>query len=399
MPFFKNLSKAFYALFKTIFVIFAGMDFEVIIIGAGAVGLSVACKLCEVFTSLLVVEKNTTFGMETSSRNSEVIHAGIYYPKDSLKAKLSVSGNRSLYEFCSKYKVNHRKIGKYIIATEEDELPLLENLFFRAKENGVDGISLVEKKELNKKEPNIKATAGLFSPETGIIDSHGLMWTLEKICKEHGVDFAYKHEIIGIEKITGGYKISILGPDGTLFAIKSRYIINSAGLNSDKIAELAGINITEAGFKLHYCKGNYFRLSSSKKNIVSHLIYPVIDKNSHGLGIHVTIDLNGELKLGPDTEYLDTKVLDYSVSEKLRHKFYNAVTRYLPGIYPEEIRPDQAGIRPKLQGPNDCFKDFIIREESTIGLDGLFNLIGIDSPGLTSCLEIGNKIKELIKNL
>jgi len=373
------------------------MDYEVVIIGAGAVGLSAAFKLCSVFTSLLVVEKNSAFGMETSSRNSEVIHAGIYYPKNSLKAKLSVSGNRSLYEFCSKYKVNHKKTGKYIIATDEHEMPLLEDLFFSGTENGVDGIRLVEKKELNRNEPNVNAASGLFSPETGIIDSHGLMWTLEKMCREQGVDFAYKHELVGIDKIAGGFKISILGPDRTIITIKSKYIINAAGLNSDIIAEIAGINTSEALYKLHFCKGHYFRLSSLKKNIVSHLIYPVIGKNSHGLGIHVTIDLNGELKLGPDTVYLDTNVFDYSVPEALRDKFYIAVSRYLPVIYPEDIRSDQAGIRPKLQGPRDGFRDFIIQEESSRGLDGLINLIGIDSPGLTSCLEIGNKIKEIIK--
>lgn len=392
------LSNGIYALFKAIFVIFAVMDYEAVIIGAGAVGLSAALKLKSLFTTLLVVERNDTFGMETSSRNSEVIHAGIYYPKDTLKAILSVSGNRSLYEFCKKYNVNHRKTGKYIIATEEGELPLLEDLFNRAKANGVEGIRLVEKKELNKYEPNVNAVAGLYSPETGIIDSHGLMWTLEKMCKEQSVDFAYKHEITGIDKIANGYKITTSVPNDTAFTITSRYIINSAGLNSDKIAEIAGINTKEAGYSLHFCKGHYFRLSSSKKSLVNHLIYPVVSKNSHGLGIHVTMDLNGELKLGPDTSYLDTNVFDYTVPEALRDKYYNAVSRYLSGFNPDEIRTDQAGIRPKLQGPDDGFRDFIIQEETSRGLDGLINLIGIDSPGLTSCLEIGNKIKEIIKN-
>lgn len=373
------------------------MDYDIIIIGSGVVGLAIAVSLCKENRSILVIEQYPSFGRETSSRNSEVIHAGIYYPKNSLKAKLCTAGNISLYEWCNKHSIPNRRIGKYIIAVNESEISELETVYKSAMDNGVNGIYPINKNKIFAEEPNIKAVAGLYSPSTGIVDSHKLMQSFEDYGKENGVDFAYNHSVTGIEKANIGYKIEIKSADGDKWIISSETVINSAGLQSDKVAELAGINVEKHNYVINYYKGHYFRLSPSLKGYVNHLIYPVPPKDLSYLGIHLTIELDGGLKLGPDIHFQNDRVIDYSVSDNLREKFFNSAREYIKGLKIDDIFPDQAGIRPKLKSYQGEYPDFIINEESQKKLPGLVNLIGIESPGLTSCLEIGKYVKDLLQ--
>ncbi len=371
------------------------MDYDIVIIGAGVVGLACAATLAGKY-SVLVVERNSSFGMETSSRNSEVIHAGIYYPTDSLKAVLCVRGNHSLYEWCRKYGLPHLKTGKYIIAVEPDEEENLERLYCQAVNNGVPGIERVPIDVFRKSEPNVRATAALFSPTTGIIDSHSLMKSYEQAGLQSGCNFAFRHTLSAIGKISGGYLLSVTDFDGDTCNVKTPVVINSAGLDSDTVSGMAGIDNVKEDYVLHYCRGHYFRIASHCKSLVNHLIYPVPPKDALSLGIHVTVELNGELKLGPDTQYLPERVQDYTVPIDLHGKFYSAASRYLPALKEEDITPDQAGIRPKLQKEGEGFRDFVIHEEWNNNLPGFINLIGIESPGLTASLEIARYVSEMI---
>lgn len=371
------------------------MDYDIVIIGAGAVGLACAAMLSEKY-SVLVIERHESFGQETSSRNSEVIHAGIYYPTGSLKANLCVPGNKSIYDWCARYNVPHNRIGKYIIAVTQDEEEKLEKLYQQAIANGVDGIHHVSMSDFKIIEPNVKATTALWSPSTGIMDTHSLMQSYEFVALNNGCDFAWKHELKGISKIDGGYSLSIIDPDGGEALIQSPIVINAAGLDCDTVAEMAGIDIYKEHYDIQFCRGHYFRIAPGKKNLVNHLIYPVPPNDALSLGIHVTIELNGQLKLGPDTQYLTQRVQDYNVAPTLQDKFYKAASRYLNMLEYNDITPDQSGIRPKLQKAGEPFRDFIIKEESDKGLPGLINLIGIESPGLTCSLEIGKYVLGLL---
>ncbi|MDQ1265917.1 MAG: hypothetical protein QG635_1069 [Bacteroidota bacterium] len=372
------------------------MDYDAVIIGGGVVGLACAARLSERNLRLLLLERHPSFGRETSSRNSEVIHAGIYYPKDSLKAKLCVPGNRSLYKWCEQKNIPHKRIGKYIVAVNHSEKEELENIFQRAKNNGVENIIHASLNRIKSDEPNVKAVAGLWSPDTGIVDSHSLMASFAENARLNGCDFAWKHKVSGINPIGNGYELDILDPENSPCKITTQYIINSAGLDSDLIAEMAGIDIDLAGYRIHFCRGHYFRIVPSKKGLVKHLIYPAPNKKLSYLGIHLTLELSGELKLGPDVEYLPERIQDYRVPENLREQFYIAVSTYLTGLDIDDIYPDQSGIRPKLQTEGGDFRDFIIKEESEKGLPCFINLIGIESPGLTSCLEIARIVNDYL---
>lgn len=372
------------------------MDYEAVIIGAGVVGLACAAILSESGRKCLVVERNASFGRETSSRNSEVIHAGIYYPTDSLKAKLSVPGKYKIYEWCKNHDVEYKKIGKYIIATNESEIPELDKLLRQAKENGVEKIAYADPETFAEQEPHINCVAALFSEDTGIVDSHALMKSFADHAAEYGCDFAYKHNLQTIERIGGNYELGIFDPANEICHISAAVVINAAGLDSDIVAERAGIDIDKFDYRLTYSKGHYFRLSPSKKHFASHLIYPVPHQNVSCLGIHITKDMNDEIKLGPDIHYQNDRSKDYSVPEQLHQKFYEAAKRYLPELQPEDITADQSGIRPKLQKEGGRFRDFVISEESSKGLPGFVNLIGIESPGLTSSLEIAHYVQQLL---
>ena len=366
-------------------------EIQITIKGAGVVGLAIAAELAK-DKQVYLVEKNETFGQEISSRTSEVIHAGIYYPPGSLKAKLCVEGNASLYELCEKYGVGCQKLGKLIVATDKEEVEELEKLLQNAKRNGVSS-ELLSGQEVKKREPRVKAVAALFSPSTGIVDSHGLMKCFLGRAKDSNAQIVYRAKVIGIEKLANGYKLTVEDPAGN-FSFLTRVVINSAGLNSDRIAELAGIDIMKARYKLHYCKGEYFSLSKSP---TKSLIYPVPKPKAAGLEIHVTPDWQGGARLGPNAYYVEE--IDYKVDEKRKPEFYSGVKRFLPSLEYDSLEPDFAGIRPKLQGLGEDFRDFVIRHEEDRGLEGLINLIGIESPGLTASPAIAKYVTRMVKEI
>jgi len=368
---------------------------SVTIIGAGVVGLAVAERLSRLSKEVVLIEKHEGFGWETSSRNSEVIHAGFYYPSDSLKAGLCVEGNRMLYELCKNAAIPYKKTGKLVIANTDKEMQKLDSLCEQGKENGVPGLRLLAREEITAMEPNIRAEKALFSPETGIIDTHRLMRYFERKAEENNVTIAYNCEVVGLGKKGNSYTLTIRDADGESFDMESEIVINSAGLSSDRIACMAGIDIEKAGYKIHFCKGEYFSVSNRHSNRLTHLVYPAPTPIS--LGIHAVLLLDGSLKLGPNAFYLDS--LDYDVDSAHQKEFFESAKTYLPFITYEDLAPDMSGIRPKLQRDEDDFRDFVIREESDKGLSGLINLIGIESPGLTASPAIAGFVEEILKNL
>ena len=359
-------------------------------------GLAVAAQVSGKGRDVYILEKNETFGKETSSRNSEIIHAGIYYPEGSLKAETCVDGNAMLYEICRRYGIGHRKTGKLIVATEDEDVGKLEELLERGRRNGARGLKVLSRGEINKLEPNIEAVAAIFSPSSGTIDSHTLMRYFLSKAQGEGSKIAYKSNVIGIEKLSDGYEVTVENGSGS-FLFKTEILINCAGLYSDRIAQLGGIDINKAGYKLFYCKGEYFSVGNRKNGLIKRLIYPVPRPSSRGLGIHATLDLEGRMRLGPDARYVNE--IDYRVDESQRGLFYSSVKAFLPFIESDDLEPEMAGIRPKLQGPGDDFRDFVIRHEQDRGLPGFINLIGIESPGLTSAPAIARYVDSMVKEI
>jgi len=369
---------------------------DITIIGAGVVGLAIASQVARKGREVYIIEKNETFGQETSSRNSQVIHAGIYYPKGSLKAKLCVEGNTLTYQACQKYEIVHRKTGKLIVATTEEETVELEALLERGKGNGVQGLRMLSRGEVKELEPNVEAIAAVFSPSTGIMDAHSLMRCFLHEAIEEGAKIAYKSGVIGIEKLSDGYEVTIEDSSGN-FPFRTEVLINCAGLNSDRIAQLAGINIDEAEYKLFYCKGEYFSVGNGKNKLINRLVYPIPEHNITGAGIHASVDIEGRMRLGPSARYVDE--IDYQVNESNKDFFYQSVKRFLPFVEYDDLEPEMAGIRPKLQGPGEEFRDFVISHESSMGFPGLINLIGIESPGLTSAPAIAKYVEGIVNRI
>lgn len=371
------------------------MDAEILIVGAGVVGLACAERLARAGRSVIVVEALPGFGRETSSRSSEVIHSGIYYPTGSVKAELCVEGARLLYGWCRERGVEHAAVGKYVVATCEDEEPALDRLLVQAHTNGATEVTRVGRGVLARQEPNVRATAALWSPRTGIIDSHGFMQSLVASAAGAGCTFAWRHRLVGVERADGaGYRAALVGPSGEGERVEARALVNAAGLHSDEVAALGGVDVDAAGYRLTHVKGSYFR--AGRRGLVRHLIYPVPPAGLAGLGLHVTLDLGGGLRIGPDVEVLADRSQPYGVDERRRPTFFAAASRYLDGLTEDDLWPDQSGIRPKLGTPGGAVRDFVIAEESSRGLPGWVNLIGIESPGLTASLAIGERVARLL---
>jgi L-2-hydroxyglutarate oxidase LhgO len=365
---------------------------DILIIGAGVVGLSVAERLADDRREILLVERHDGFGRETSSRNSEVIHAGLYHPEDSFKASFCVKGNRMLYQLCKEKGIPFKKTGKIIVAQNQEEVDKIHSILKQGNKNGVEGLKIITKKEVQKIEPELHCEAGLFSPDSGILDTHSLMHYLEKKAESKGAMVAYNCEVMGVEKNREAYFVNINDADGQQLKVEAPVVINSAGLDCDTIASSTGIDIDKAGYRIHPCKGEYFSLASKYRAKLHHLIYPAPTPIS--LGVHVVVGLDGLLKVGPNAFYVDK--IDYNVDLQHKQDFYEKAKRFLPLLLPEELTPDMAGIRPKLQRKNELFHDFIINEESEKGFKGLINLVGIESPGLTACLAIAEYVEGLL---
>jgi len=285
-------------------------------------------------------------------------------------------------------------LGKLIVATNDEESGELEALLERGRRNGAEDLKLLSRQELKELEPNVAGVAAILSPSSGIIDSHGLMQYFIARAGEGGAQIAYQTKVVGIERAAEGYEVRVEDGGGESSFI-TRVLVNSAGLYSDKMAELAGIDIDRAGYRLHYCKGDYFSLRSRQSTRVNRLIYPVPPSNIAGMGIHITFDLEGRVRLGPDIEYVDR--LDYAIDRREQKLFYNSVKRLLPSIEYGDLEPEMAGIRPKLQEPGGEFRDFVIRDETDRGLPGLVNLIGIESPGLTAAPAIAEYVGGVVE--
>ncbi len=374
------------------------MNPDVVIVGAGVVGLACAAESSSRGLPTLLVERHPSFGQETSSHNSEVIHSGIYYPANSLKARLCVPANRNLYEQCAREGIWTRRCGKLVVAVTHDEVPALEAIHAKGVANGVEDLRMIGGREVSALEPEISCVAALSVPSTGLVDSHELMRSYLRRAKERGADVAYGVTLVGAEKVPGGYRLRLSesgSAPGSETEIECRLVVNAAGISCDTVAALFGIDVDAAGYRIHPNRGHYFRLASRRYRPVSRLIYPVPPPKMTGIGIHITLDRAGRIRLGPDTEYIAASVPRgewYRFDEGKRDTFYEAVVKYFPALRREDLSPDQVGVRPKIQEPGDEPRDFIIAEESSRGLPGLVNLIGIESPGLTCAAEIAKMV-------
>lgn len=373
------------------------MRVDATVIGGGVVGLATAMRLARTGMSVALLERHQSFGREASSRNSEVIHAGMYYPTGSLKARLCVAGNRSLYAWCAAHGVETQRLGKFIVATAPAEVPVLEGILERGRANGVEGLRWAAAGELAAAEPAVRAEAALFSRDTGIVDSHALMASFAAEAAEHQVMLAWGHAFAGAVRRPEGYRITYSEPAGGCATLESARVVNAAGLSADEIAAAMGLDLDVLGYRLRYVKGCYFRLSSRWRGRLRHLVYPVPYAGLAGLGSHITLDLAGGVRVGPDVEFLAERSQDYTVSPARAAEFVGAVRRYLPELTLDDLSPDQAGIRCRRAVGDGAPQDFIIAEESGNELSGWVNLIGIESPGLTSALEIADRVEELLR--
>ncbi len=362
-------------------------EIDCVVIGAGVVGLAVARALAMSGREVVVLEAADAIGTGTSSRNSEVIHAGIYYPQGSLKARLCVAGKEALYAYCASHGVPHRRCGKLIVATTPAQVATLESIRAKASANGVDDLRLLDRDGVARLEPEVQAAAALLSPSTGIVDSHALMLALQGDAEAAGAMVAFVTPVLGGRATAEGLELHIGGTEPGTW--RARTVINSAGLHAQALAGaiegLAPAHVPPT----FYAKGNYFTLSGRAS--FSHLIYPVPE--SAGLGVHLTLDLNGQARFGPDVEWIPH--IHYPVDPARGDAFYTAVRKYWPGLRDGALQPDYAGIRPKLGGPDVAASDFVIEGPAMHGVPGLVNLFGIESPGLTASLAIADHVVAL----
>jgi len=370
------------------------MDYKVTVIGAGVVGLAVSRELSDRFDNVLIIDQEESFGRGISSRNSEVVHSGLYYKQNSLKADLCIKGQRLLYNYCTEKSIPHNICGKLIVAQGSIGKGKLKKLLANAERNGVQDGKLCNKDEIIALEPHVNGEYGLYFPRSGVVDSHQFMLNLEHDSKGNGVDTVYKVEVKKIKKIKGGYELLAMDADENEILFTTETVVNSAGLGANDISTMAGIN--DPDYTLQYWKGEYFSVGNGKEKFVSRLIYPVPEQNNVGLGIHTTTDISGRLKLGPNAFYLEDGKDDYSVDGSKKKVFYNAVKDFLPFIEMDDLNPDYSGIRPKLQSLGKGEQDFIIVNEAERGYKNFINLIGIESPGLTASMAIAEYVGGVI---
>ncbi len=362
-------------------------EIECVVIGAGVVGIAVARALAKAGREVLVLEAAEGIGTETSSRNSEVIHAGIYYPRASLMARFCVAGKRMLYEFCRSRGVAFRNCGKLIVATDEAEVARLEGIRTAAAANGVDDLRLLTAAEARALEPALACTAALLSPSTGIVDSHAYMLALQGEAEASGALFVFHAPVIGGSVTGEGVTLEVGGADP--MGLRARVVINAAGLRAPEVARgIAGMP-TQLIPTPYYAKGSYFVLAGH--NPFGRLIYPVPVPG--GLGVHLTIDLAGQARFGPDVEWVPAP--EYGVDPARADSFYDAIRRYWPALPDGALQPGYAGVRPKIVPPAIAKQDFIIQGPAAHGVPGLINLFGIESPGLTAAIALAEAVRDL----
>lgn len=365
-------------------------DIDCIVIGAGVVGLAVARELAMAGRETLVVEAAEGIGTGTSARNSEVIHAGIYYPQGSLKARLCVEGKQLLYEYCAARGIPHQRLGKLIVSASPEQTQKLSDIAQQARLNGVTDLYQISGAQARELEPALVCDAALVSPSTGIVDSHGLMLALQGDAENAGAQCVFftpfqKGRVLE----NGEFLLSFAGEEA--MELTARCVINAAGLSAPSVAQRLTGQPSALIPTAHYCKGSYFTLSG--RSPFSRLIYPMPDHA--GLGVHLTVDLGGQAKFGPDTEWVDNE--NYDIDPSRADSFYAAVRQYWPDLPDGALQPGYTGIRPKIVGPGQPAADFMIAGPSTHGVAGLINLFGIESPGLTACMAIGREVQAMLQ--
>ena len=361
---------------------------DCVVIGAGVIGLAVARALAQRGREVVVLEAADAIGTETSARNSEIIHAGIYYPGDSNKARFCVEGKALLYRYCAEHGIEHRRCGKLIVATHEAQRKQLEALKAQAEINGVDDLEWLSAKEATGLEPELRCVAALLSPSTGLIDSHGLMLAYQGEAEDRGVVIAFNAPVAGGEVTESGIVLDVGG--AAPMRLDCRSVVNSAGLQAPALsASLRGLREDRVP-RAYFAKGNYYKLN--RRAPFGRLIYPVPEPG--GLGVHITLDLGGQARFGPDVEWIEE--IDYDVDPARADKFYAAIRTYWPGLPDDSLSPDYAGIRPKIVGPGEPAGDFRIDGPDFHDVPGLANLYGIESPGLTASLAIADHVASLL---
>lgn len=355
---------------------------DVVVIGAGVVGLACARALARAGRDVVVLERHPGIGMETSSRNSEVIHAGIYYPTGSRKARLCVAGKRLLYEYCASHGVPHRRCGKIIVATSDEQIPVLREYQAQAEKNGAGSLRWLSAGEIGALEPAVQAVAGVLSDSTGIIDSHAYMIALRGDLEAAGGMIAFETEVIGLEAVAGGLLVRTAD-----FALRARAVVNAAGLEAPGVAAWLCPAVPPASYAI----GHYYVYDGAAP--FSRLVYPIAEAG--GLGVHVTLDLAGQVRFGPDVRWIDRICYDFDDSE--RPRFEAAIRHYFPGLDPARLRPGYTGIRPKLGAAGAPAADFRIDGPAEHGVPGLVNLLGIESPGLTSSLALAEEVAAILE--
>lgn len=368
-------------------------DVETVVVGAGAVGLAIAQRLARSGHEVVVLEQEDWPGQHASSRNSEVIHAGIYYPPGSLKARLCREGRELLYAWCSEFDVAHKQIGKLLVAVEEDELPALHALQANARANGVI-LRAMDGAGIQAREPALRAVAGLFSPLSGIVDSHALMASYAAALQQAGGLLQCRTRVQGVQPGAHGLRLS--GDSaGQAFSLTCKQLINCGGLFAQGLAAATAGLAAKQVPPLHLCQGQYFAYRGAAP--FSHLVYPMPEANAAGLGVHATLDLGGQLRFGPDVRYQSQ--LDYAMDDSQRDAFAAAVQRYWPACEASRLVPAYAGVRAKLSAAGAPAADFVIQDASSHGIPGLINLFGIESPGLTASLALAEEVAARMKSL
>ena len=356
---------------------------DCVVVGAGVVGLAIGRSLAQAGREVVVLEAEPEIGMHTSSRNSEVIHAGLYYPEGSLKAELCVKGKEMLYEYCEQRHIPFQRIGKLIVAAHEEEQERLLAIRTQAEKNGVMDLRLIEQAEIRELEPAIVGQLALFSPSTGIIDSHSLMIALQADIESHDGIVLTHSRLSSVAVTSSGFRLLV---DGTDDEFECKILINAAGLHAEKVARTIDGLSPDYVSTVRYAVGHYFAYQG--RSPFKHLVYPLpIDG---GLGVHATNDMGGMARFGPDVDWVEK--IDYGFDDSRLECFAESIRQYFPDLDVRKLAPAYTGIRPKLTGPGEAPQDFAIESAVTHGIAGLVNLFGIESPGLTACLAIGEYV-------
>jgi len=370
-------------------------DFETVVIGAGVVGLAVAARLAR-RGPLLIVERHDGICRETSSRNSEVVHAGIYYPSGSLKAKTCVRGRHLLRARCDRLGIDAPRVGKFIVGRGDDEIPDLEELRRRAAANGVGDLELIDGRELRARSAGqVDGGPALWSPSSGVVDSHAYAASFLAEAEAHGATLVTRTTLVGVDRGTS-WSLATVGPGGEAFTVTARTVVNAAGLGQPEVSKMVGLDLDDTGYRQHPCKGDYFAVAPRHRGRLAAAVYPVGEATGPGLGVHLTVDTGGSMRLGPDWEYLtDGPPYPLVVDPAKRRTFFEACGWMLPWLEEDDLTPELSGIRPKRQPSGGPFHDFVVAEESARGLPGWITMAGIESPGLTAAAALAEEVDAL----